>query len=51
MENELWAPSSSDEDTVSIPERRKVTEKLRAKDSRHGHAPPIDLFTGEDSSV
>jgi len=44
-------PSSSDEDTMFIPERHTVTEKPRVKDSRRGCALPVDLFTGEDPSV
>jgi len=44
-------PSSSDDDTVFIPEKHTVTEKPRVKDSRCGRAPPVDLFTGEDPSV
>ena len=44
-------PNSSDDDTVSIVQRHKVIEKQRAKDSRRGRAPSIDLFTGEDSSI
>ena len=38
-------PSSSDDDTVLI------TERQWSKDGRHGHAPPIDLYTREDPSV
>ena len=44
-------PSLSDDDTVFIPERNTVTERPRVKDSRHGCAPPVDSFTGEDPSV
>ena len=44
-------PSSSDDDTVSILQRHKITEKQRVKDSRRRCATPIDLFTGEDSSM
>jgi len=44
-------PSSSDDDTMFIPERHTVTEKPKVKDSRRGRAPPVDLFTGEDPLV
>ena len=43
-------PSSSDDDSVSSM-TVSVLEKQRHKDSRHGRAPPIDLFNGEDPSV
>ena len=38
MAEQKWqrTPSSSDDDTVSIPERHNVTEKQRVKDSRRG---------------
>ena len=43
-------PNSSDDDSVSSV-TVSVLEKQRHKDSRRGHAPPIDLFNGEDPSV
>ena len=40
-------PSSDEDDNVNV----SVVERRQTKDSRRGRAPPIDLFTGEDTAV
>ena len=39
------APSDGDDATVS------TSQPLQLRENRHGRAPPVDKFTGEDPSI